>query len=245
MKKLLALNVIGLAVTLALAALLWNTASSARTATERAAELDAIAREATQIRVNMVEMSDAMRGFLLDTTQEQEWQNKLKADEHLVDRFFRAPERLLKAFDLVGRLHRTRLGERVARWLELGAFDPRGDRASDCLGQRRGVDSDRGVGDAEDAQGGGERIGGRRRGALYQVGRATCRAIGAVGEVDVNAAVADHVIGHDVADDERRDLHGRDDEGGAAVGVHGEDIERRLTLARQPPEPGDVRNVGG
>jgi methyl-accepting chemotaxis protein/methyl-accepting chemotaxis protein-1 (serine sensor receptor) len=128
MKKLLALNVIGLAVTLALAALLWNTASSARTATERAAELDAIAREATQIRVNMVEMSDAMRGFLLDTTQEQEWQNKLKADEHLVE----AVEALTKTTtdpfypDLakrIGDLDETRLNPTENKVMELSKAD--------------------------------------------------------------------------------------------------------------------------
>ena len=93
MKKLLVLNAVGLAATLALAGLLWNTASSARAATQRRAELTAIDREATNIRVNMTEMSDAMRGFLLDTTQDQEWQNKLKADEHLVE----AVDRMLKA----------------------------------------------------------------------------------------------------------------------------------------------------
>src|ERR1700752_579379 len=93
MKKLLVLNCVGLAVTLTLAGLLWNTTNSARSATEKRAELTAIDREATHIRVNMVEMSDAMRGFLLDTTQEQEWQNKLKADEHLVE----AVERMTKS----------------------------------------------------------------------------------------------------------------------------------------------------
>ncbi len=128
MKKLLGLNCVGLAVTLALAGLLWNTASSARSATERRAELTAIDREATQIRVNMVEMSDAMRGFLLDTTQEQEWQNKLKADEHLVA----AVERLSKAttdpfyLDLakrIGDLDETRLNPTENKVMELSKAD--------------------------------------------------------------------------------------------------------------------------
>jgi methyl-accepting chemotaxis protein len=128
MKKLLVLNGIGMAVTLALAGLLWNTASSARSAMEKRAELTAVAREATHIRVNMTEMSDAMRGFLLDTTQQQEWQNKLKADENLVA----AVERLTKSttdpfyLDLakrIGDLDESRLNPTENKVMELSKVD--------------------------------------------------------------------------------------------------------------------------
>ena len=128
MKKLLVLNGIGLAVTLALAGLLWNTASSARSAMEKRAELTAVDREATHIRVNMTEMSDAMRGFLLDTTQQQEWQNKLKADENLVA----AVERLTKSttepfyLDLakrIGDLDESRLNPTENKVMELSKVD--------------------------------------------------------------------------------------------------------------------------
>jgi hypothetical protein len=76
----------------------------------------------------MVEMSDAMRGFLLDTTQEQEWQNKLKADEHLVE----AVERLTKVttdpyyLDLakrIGDLDETRLNPTENKVMELSKTD--------------------------------------------------------------------------------------------------------------------------
>jgi methyl-accepting chemotaxis protein/methyl-accepting chemotaxis protein-1 (serine sensor receptor) len=127
-KKLLALNAIGLAVSLALAGLLWNTTSTARAATELAAQLSAIDHEATQIRVNMVEMSDAMRGFLLDTTQDQEWRNKLKADEELVA----AVEKLstlttdpsyLDLARRIGELDETRLNPTENKVMELSKTD--------------------------------------------------------------------------------------------------------------------------
>jgi methyl-accepting chemotaxis protein len=128
-KKLLVLNVIGLAVSLVLAGLLWNTTNSAREATALTAQLSAIDHEATQIRVNMIEMSDAMRGFLLDTTQEQEWRNKLKADEELVA----AVEKLttlttdaayLELARKIGDLDDTRLNPTENKVMEQSKTDP-------------------------------------------------------------------------------------------------------------------------
>jgi methyl-accepting chemotaxis protein len=83
MKRLLWLNVGGLAVTLMLVLLQLETSASGRDALSRAMKLTQVAGRAEAIQTNMMQMSDAMRGYLLDTTRQDEWDRKIKADEEL------------------------------------------------------------------------------------------------------------------------------------------------------------------
>jgi methyl-accepting chemotaxis protein len=83
MKRLLWLNVGGLAVTLILVLLQIETSTSGRDALMRTMQLAQAAARAEAIQTNMTQMSDAMRGYLLDTTRQDEWDRKMKADEEL------------------------------------------------------------------------------------------------------------------------------------------------------------------
>src|SRR5215471_14041353 len=83
MKKLLWLNVGGLAVTLMLVILQLETSTSGRDALARSMKLAQVTGRAEAIQTNMMQMSDAMRGYLLDTTRQDEWARKMKADEDL------------------------------------------------------------------------------------------------------------------------------------------------------------------
>ena len=83
MKRLLALNIVGLVVAVAMAGLLWQSTSSARADKARQDSLIAVNRTAIEIGTDMILMSDAMRGFLLDPTKQDEWQHKMDADDAL------------------------------------------------------------------------------------------------------------------------------------------------------------------
>ena len=83
MKKLLWLNVGGLAVTLVLVVLQMQTSSTGRDALARSMKLAQVTGKSETIQTSMMQMSDAMRGYLLDTTRQDEWDRKMKADEEL------------------------------------------------------------------------------------------------------------------------------------------------------------------
>lgn len=84
MKKLVAFNCVGLLVVVGLAVLLVRSTTAARTALEEVSSLAKVNNVAQDIRVNMVSMSDHMRGYLLDTSRTDEAELKEKADEGLV-----------------------------------------------------------------------------------------------------------------------------------------------------------------
>ena len=84
MKKLLWLNVGGLVMTLTLVALLWQTASEGKMALDRSLEFAKVRALTENVQTQMVQMSDSMRGYLLDTSRDQEWKDKIAADEALV-----------------------------------------------------------------------------------------------------------------------------------------------------------------
>jgi methyl-accepting chemotaxis protein len=95
MRKLIILNLVGLVAVIGLAAMLTRNASVARQTLEDMASFTTVEVEAAEIRLQMVAMSDAMRGYLLDTTNKAEAQKKEDADAKLV----KAVERLLAATD--------------------------------------------------------------------------------------------------------------------------------------------------
>jgi len=83
MKKLLILNVAALAMSALLAVLLVRTTSSSADSLEDMASLTRQVNHAQAIRKEMLVMGDSMRGFLLDPTQQKEWDAKMAADEAL------------------------------------------------------------------------------------------------------------------------------------------------------------------
>jgi methyl-accepting chemotaxis protein len=95
MRKLIVLNLIGLVVVIGLAVVLVNNANSAKTVLDDIRDYTAVQAEAGEIRANMIAMSDAMRGYLLDTTNKAEADKKQAADDALV----KAVENLLAATD--------------------------------------------------------------------------------------------------------------------------------------------------
>jgi methyl-accepting chemotaxis protein/methyl-accepting chemotaxis protein-1 (serine sensor receptor) len=95
MKKLLALNVAALAMSALLAVLLVRTTSSSAYSLEDMASLTRQVDHAQAIRKEMLVMGDSMRGFLLDPTQQREWDAKMAADEALT----KAVEGLLASTD--------------------------------------------------------------------------------------------------------------------------------------------------
>src|SRR6187399_3375448 len=95
MKKLLALNIAALAMSALLAALLVRSTTSAATSLEDMASLTQEINHAQAIRKEMLVMGDSMRGFLLDPTQQREWDAKMAADEALT----KAVEGLLATTD--------------------------------------------------------------------------------------------------------------------------------------------------
>lgn len=83
-RKLVAFNVFGLIVVMGLATLLVGSTRTARAALEEVSSLAKVNNVAQDIRVNMVAMSDHMRGYLLDTSRTEEATLKEQADEGLV-----------------------------------------------------------------------------------------------------------------------------------------------------------------
>jgi methyl-accepting chemotaxis protein len=84
MRKLLILNVAALAMTAMLAVLIVRTTTDASQSLRVMAELTDEITQANAIRKEMLVMGDSMRGFLLDPTQQREWDAKMAADDALV-----------------------------------------------------------------------------------------------------------------------------------------------------------------
>jgi len=82
-KKLLALNVAALAMSVLLAVLLVRTTTGSARSLEEMAGLTQEVNHAQAIRKEMLVMGDSMRGFLLDPTQQKEWDAKMAADAAL------------------------------------------------------------------------------------------------------------------------------------------------------------------
>ena len=128
MKKLLWLNVGGLVVTIALVWLQMQTSAMARDAMMRAMKLTEVTSKAEGIQTNMMQMSDAMRGFLLDTSHQDEWNRKVAADETLsenVDAVMKIAEdaKLRDLGERIGKLDEERLNPAENKVLELAKTD--------------------------------------------------------------------------------------------------------------------------
>jgi methyl-accepting chemotaxis protein/methyl-accepting chemotaxis protein-1 (serine sensor receptor) len=109
-RKLLIPTIVALAVSAVLAVLAFQTTRQSSTAVRDLAELTAQVNGAQDIRKEMLVMGDAMRGYLLDTKQQAEWDAKMAADE-----------RLVKAVDAL--LAHTTDPERRALALAIGKLD--------------------------------------------------------------------------------------------------------------------------
>lgn len=83
MKKLLALNAAALAMSALLAVILVQTTTTAGASLADMAGLAEEVDHAQAIRKEMLVMGDSMRGFLLDPTQQKEWDAKMAADDAL------------------------------------------------------------------------------------------------------------------------------------------------------------------
>ncbi len=128
MKKLLALNVAALAMSALLAVLLVRTTSSSAISLGDTASLTRQVNHAQAIRKEMLVMGDSMRGFLLDPTQQREWDAKMAADEALT----KAVEGLLASTgdaarkqmaDAIGRFDEEHLNPSENRVLEAAKTD--------------------------------------------------------------------------------------------------------------------------
>ena len=83
MRKLLILNIAALAMTAVLAVLIVRTTTDASASLRAMAGLTDEINQANAIRKEMLVMGDSMRGFLLDPTQQREWDAKMAADDAL------------------------------------------------------------------------------------------------------------------------------------------------------------------
>ena len=105
-----------------------NNANDAKRVLDHVKTYTAVQAEASEIRTNMIAMSDAMRGYLLDTTNKAEADKKQAADDALV----KAVENLLAATDnprfselakQIGELDETQLDRIEDAILETAATD--------------------------------------------------------------------------------------------------------------------------
>ena len=120
MKKLIVLNLFGLAVVIGLAILLFDNASGSLTALDALQRVVAAQNDASEIRADMIAMSDAMRGYLLDPTRREEFDRKKAADASLVKAVEHLSQTSTNA-DYVARV--TRIGD-----LDDQQLDPIEDR---------------------------------------------------------------------------------------------------------------------
>ena len=128
MKKMLWLNVGGLAVTLVLVVLQMQTSTTGRDALARSMKLAQVTGKSEAIQTLMMQMSDAMRGYLLDTTRKDEWDRKMKADEDLettVDGIKKVADdrALLDLAERIGKLDEERLNPAENKVLDLAKTD--------------------------------------------------------------------------------------------------------------------------
>ena len=84
MRKLLILNIVALAMSAVLAVLIVRTTTKAASSLSVVANLTTEISHADAVRKEMLVMGDSMRGFLLDPTQQSEWNSKMAADDALV-----------------------------------------------------------------------------------------------------------------------------------------------------------------
>ena len=84
MRKLLFLNIAALAMTAMLAVLIVRTTTGASQSLRAMAGFTDEINQANAIRKEMLVMGDSMRGYLLDPTQQREWDAKMAADDALV-----------------------------------------------------------------------------------------------------------------------------------------------------------------
>lgn len=131
MRKLVVLNVIGLVISIGLAGMLVANARSSKKLLNELRSFTAVQVEAGELRTNMIAMSDAMRGYLLDTTRADEAAMKEAADDALV----KSLERLLasasqpdcaKLGKEIGELDETQLNKIEDSVLQLAPKDPGG-----------------------------------------------------------------------------------------------------------------------
>jgi methyl-accepting chemotaxis protein/methyl-accepting chemotaxis protein-1 (serine sensor receptor) len=127
-KKLVALSLFGLVVVIGLTALLARNASEAGSTLDAVKGFTNVRLEAQEIRLQMIAMSDAMRGFLLNPSNQAEFDKKKKADAALSA----AVTRLLASAsspeysDLarqIGKLDEDKLDPIEDRILDLAAHD--------------------------------------------------------------------------------------------------------------------------
>ncbi len=83
MKKLIALNLVALAIVIGLAGVVWFTTHHAETTLTALRTYTDVRMETAEIRTDMIQMSDAMRGYLLDPRQQKEYDKKKQADADL------------------------------------------------------------------------------------------------------------------------------------------------------------------
>src|SRR5262245_49357014 len=130
MKKLIVLNVFALVAVVGLALLLARNASDAQKTLAAVDGYGNVRMEATEIRTQMILMSDAMRGFLLNPANRAEYDKKKQADEALVE----AVKRLLASTDnpeysetarQIGTLDAEKLDPIENRILDLASQDPK------------------------------------------------------------------------------------------------------------------------
>jgi methyl-accepting chemotaxis protein/methyl-accepting chemotaxis protein-1 (serine sensor receptor) len=131
MRKLIILNLVGLLVVIGLAALLVRNSRAEKATLTSLQGYTTVQIQAVEIRTQMIAMSDAMRGFLLNTKNTAEAEKKQQADDALV----KAVESLLAATsdprfgelaDNIAKLDESTLDKIEDRILELAPKDPAG-----------------------------------------------------------------------------------------------------------------------
>ena len=124
------LNVFALVAVVGLALLLARNASDAQETLVAVDGYADVSLEALEIRTQMILMSDAMRGFLLNPTDKAEYDKKKQADQALIE----AIKRLLASTDnpqysetaqQIGKLDDEKLNPIENRILDLASQDPK------------------------------------------------------------------------------------------------------------------------
>jgi len=129
MRKLVILNLFGLVVATGMAFLLFQNARAARSTLAEIRSLAATESGAREIRTQMVAMSDAMRGYLLDTSKRSEADKKQVADDALVAAVAEltrnaADPSLVDLARQIGELDASQLNRIEDEVLTLAAHDP-------------------------------------------------------------------------------------------------------------------------
>jgi hypothetical protein len=112
----------------------WSKAT-ARDGLERTEEADAVEAGALEIKLHMMTMSDAMRGYMLDPAAEAEMKRKVAADDALVAAVERMKERvgdepaLVSAIDAIGDYDEKALNPVEQKLMGIIKTDPDAARA--------------------------------------------------------------------------------------------------------------------